>query len=63
MWTSLFEAIAEGFKFLTSIVSKNPSTSDSVDAAAARHGTAAGAAANEASHRAGNVARETKQKV
>lgn len=53
MWTALFQAIAEGFKALGSIFGKKSPPAEPVDDAAARAGTAAGAAANEASHRAG----------
>jgi hypothetical protein len=50
MWTELFKAIGQGFKFLRALVKPKKTA---VDAAAQRAGTAAGAAANEASHKAG----------
>lgn len=53
-WTALFGAITAGFKFLGGLFSKKQTAStEPVDAQAARAGTAAGAAANTASHTAG----------
>lgn len=57
MWSSLFDAIGQGFRFLTSFVRRSSQQeSDWVDpniAAQQRAATAAGAAADHASHIAG----------
>lgn len=56
MWTSLFEAIGEGFRFLSSLVRRAPRQTGPIESDVAdqqRSETAAGAAANHASHIAG----------
>jgi hypothetical protein len=53
MWSALFTAMAEAFKMVTSLWGKKPeavAVVEPVDDEAARAGTAAGAAANHASH-------------
>lgn len=55
-WTALFGAITAGFNFFSSLFGKKQqpvAEEEPVDAEAARNGTAAGAAANTASHSAG----------
>lgn len=51
-WTALFQAVKAVFDFASNLVRKQPTTSDE-QADTQRSGTAAGAAANHASHIAG----------
>ena len=54
MWTALFQAITATVQFVGTIVGrKKAATAATVDAAAARAGTLAGAAADLASKKAG----------
>jgi hypothetical protein len=56
MWSALFAAVGEGFRMVSSLWGKSPAPEpqpEPVDSSAARAGTAAGAAANHASHIAG----------
>ena len=55
MWKALFGAVTAVFTFLGKLVSKSPAEPEPVDAAAARAGTAAGAAADHASNTAGPI--------
>lgn len=51
MWTALFEAINTGFQLVRDLVTRRKSPApepEPIDAAAAREGTAAGAAAHDA---------------
>jgi putative effector of murein hydrolase len=54
-WIALFDAITAAFKFFTGLFGTQKAVveAEPVDAQAARAGTAAGAAANAASHGAG----------
>ena len=64
MWDGLFSLLRAGLDFASQLAGKtskpNPAADETVDAAKARAGTAAGAAANLASHKADDHASTAK---